>query len=53
MLIRSEGVKPAANLAVLPDRITPDLLEISEYKPAVMDKIRCQNKDYFYYFYQH
>jgi hypothetical protein len=47
MPVRSEGVKPVANLAVLPDRITPDLLGIPEYKPAMIDEIRQQNKDCF------
>ena len=45
MLIRSEGVKPAANLAVLPDRITPDLPEIPEYEQAMIDEIRQQNEN--------
>ena len=53
MPVRSEGVKLAANLAVLPDRITPDLPEIPEYEPAVIDEIRQQNKDRFYDFHQY
>jgi hypothetical protein len=53
MPVRSKGVKPAANLAVLPDRITPELPEIPEYEPAVTDEIRQQNEDRFYNFYQY
>jgi hypothetical protein len=53
MPVRSEGVKLVANLAVLPDRITPDLPEISEYKPAMIDEIRQQNEDRFYDFHQY
>jgi hypothetical protein len=53
MPVRSEGVKPAANLAVLPDRITPDLPEIPEYELAMIDEIRQQNEDCFYDFYQY
>jgi hypothetical protein len=53
MPVRSEGVKLAANLVVLPDRITPDLLEIPEYEPAVIDGIQQQNKDRFYNFHQY
>ena len=53
MPVRSEGVKPAANLAVLPDRITLDLPEIPEYEPAVIDEIRQQNEDRFYDFHQY
>ena len=53
MPVRSEGVKPAANLAVLPDRITPDLPEIPEYEPAVINEIRQQNEDRFYDFHQY
>jgi hypothetical protein len=53
MPVRSEGVKPAPNLAVLPDKITPDLPEIPEYEPAVIDEIQQQNKDRFYDFHQY
>ena len=53
MPVRSEGEKPVVNLAVLPDRITPDLPEIPEYEPAVIDEIRQQNEDRFYDFHQY
>src|SRR6266436_2742762 len=53
MPVRPEGVKLAANLAVLPDRIIPDLPDIPDYEPAVIDEIRRQNEDRFYDFHQH
>ena len=53
MPVRSEGVEPAPNLAVLPDRITPDLLEIPEYEPAMINEIRQQNEGRFYDFHQY
>ena len=46
MPVRSKGVKLAANLAVLPDRL-PDLPEIPEYEPAIINQIRNQNEDQF------
>ena len=42
--VRSEGVKLVANLTVLPDRI-PDLPDIPDYKPAIINQIQNQNKD--------
>jgi hypothetical protein len=45
MSVRSEKVKPAVDLAVLPDRI-PDLLDIPDYKLAtIIDQIWHQNED--------
>src|SRR6266436_2469008 len=51
--VRSEGVKAAAHLAVLPDKIDPDLPDIPDYEPAIIDEIRCQKEDRFSNFYQH
>jgi hypothetical protein len=44
MPVKSEEVKPAADMAVLPDRI-PDLPGIPDYEPAIVDEIRRQNED--------
>src|SRR5580692_10131189 len=51
--VRSEGVKTAAHLAVLPDKIDPDLPDIPDYEPAIIDEIRSQREDCFSDFYQH
>jgi hypothetical protein len=39
MPVKSEGVKLAADMTVLPDRI-PDLPGIPDYEPAIVDEIR-------------
>jgi hypothetical protein len=51
--VRSEGVKAAEHLAVLPDKIDPDLPDIPDYEPAIIDEIRRQREDRFSDFHQH
>jgi hypothetical protein len=51
--VRSEGVKAAVHLAILPDKIDPDLPDIPDYEPAILDEIRHQREDQFSDFHQH
>ena len=51
--IRSEGVKAAAHRYGLPDKRVPDLPDIPDYKPAILDKIRRQREHRFSDFHQH
>jgi hypothetical protein len=51
--VRSEGVKAAAHLAILPDKLDPDLPDIPNYEPAIIDEIRRQREDRFSDFHQH
>jgi hypothetical protein len=45
-------VKAAAHLAVLLDKIDPDLPDILDYKPAIIDEKRRQREDRFSVFHQ-
>ena len=51
--VRSEGVKAAAHIDGLPDKSVPDLPDIPDYKPAIIDEIRRQKEDWFSDFHQH
>jgi hypothetical protein len=51
--VRSEEVKAAAHLDGLPDKLVPDLPDILDYEPAILDKIRRQREDRFSDFHQH
>ena len=51
--VRSEGVKAAAHLKVLPDKLVLDLPDILDYEPAIIDEIRRQREDRFSDFHQH
>jgi hypothetical protein len=46
-------VEAAAHLAILPDKIDPDLPDIPDYEPAILDEIRRQREDRFSDFHQH
>ena len=45
--VRSEGVKAAAHRYELPDKRVPDLPDIPDYEPAILDEIRRQREDRF------
>ena len=51
--LNTEGVKVAAHLAILPDKIDPDLPDIPDYEPAILDEIRRQREDRFSDFHHH
>ena len=51
--VKSERVRPAAYLAVLPDKIEPDLPETPNFEPAIIHDLKRQQEDRFYDFHQH
>ena len=51
--VRSEGVKAAAHIDGLPDKRVPDVPDIPDYEPAIIDEIRRQREDRFSDFHQH